>query len=104
MLKINVYKAQIMRYHSIMLNNKGFQEEVMVTLTLQFSGVKKQKVTVNDVKTAQVFWRAFIGEFCLRASDMRGTCGDLVDENDVKIGHLSYNGRAWQNNGAEMEA
>ena len=40
----------------------------------------------------------------MMASEMRGRCGDVVDDDDKMVARISYNGRIWDRNGMELRA
>lgn len=64
----------------------------MFTLIIHVVGAK-DFVDVKTIEEAKEAWVAFRIESLCGASDMRGKCGDVYDEDGNKVAQIMYNGR-----------
>jgi hypothetical protein len=68
-------------------------------LVLAAEGVPTRNVPVTDAEQASAIWSKFRDDNGFGASDLKPTSGWLVGDDGKKIGHVSYNGRIWAEDG-----
>jgi len=65
----------------------------MLTITIHTTEANF-KQEVESVAAASAAWRKHRDHYFIGSRDMRGNCG-ILEKDGKKIGHVSYNGRAW---------
>jgi len=71
------------------------------TVVLSARGAGTKKVEVGSYKEASEVWITFRDEHNLGAGDMNRNCGNIYIDRK-KVGHVSYNGRVWDNKDQEI--